>query len=312
MASPVHEKASPELQPTNHRRVKTATFKSSSSSMALQGRERGTRVKAVSKRILPSCVRGTYTSSKKHTQVPRIARSPKFQMARTKKPAKHSVAHHSKQDDNNDDAFKILTLPSEIQCKVLGLLDYKSLLSMSATNKHLQNLIRRNDMHLLKLALLDFEEESAPWRTNVKGEITYSPCYGCLKTLSRCHFLSTDWYSSTTSSGERAFKRRCQTCISGGQLSGPSRVFVDNQAWLYCEGCKTVTHMVAYQSCGVWDHERGGKINCFSRHVLESDVSLCMECRPWNWSYSKGKEETARARIRRAGSRCPLESGRAT
>lgn len=184
----------------------------------------------------------------------------------------------------------IMTLPTELHFDILRNLDYQTLLRVSATNKHFRKLFLDQDKRLFKLALLDFEEKSLAWRTSVAGEATYAPCYGCLKTLSKCHFRSRDWLSSSTSTGERAFKRRCETCSSKHPLTGKSRVSQDG-GWLYCEGCKAMTHLAQYEWCGVWDHTRKGKVSCLSRYPLQPDVSLCKECKPWDWMYEKERSD---------------------
>lgn len=165
------------------------------------------------------------------------------------------------------------------------MLDYKSLLKMSAANTYFQELFLYQDKHLLKLALLAFEDTHQAWRTNVTGEVVYAPCYGCLKTLSTCHFRSIELYTSTTASGERAFKRRCETCSSEIPLTGLSRVI---GGWLYCAGCKTMTHLVGREWCGVWDHTRGGRITCSRKKPLTEKHSLCRDCKPEGRNDAKG------------------------
>lgn len=177
----------------------------------------------------------------------------------------------------------IMDAPAEIHLNILTNLDYKSLLSISATNKHFQELFKYNNNHTFKLALLAFEEKSPAWRTHVPGKLVHAPCYGCLKTLTKCHFQSEDLVQSQSATGERAFRRRCQTCKCRGKLTGASRVITAEASWLYCEGCKTVTHLKDYDRCGIWDHTRGGSISRYSQHPLKPHQSLCRECKPLNW-----------------------------
>jgi hypothetical protein len=210
----------------------------------------------------------------------------------SKEPSKQLSTHASERFETSNYKFMIMALPTEIHLKVIQSLDYKALLNISATNNHFRELFLYQDKRLFKLALLDFEEKSSAWRTSITREITYAPCYGCLKTLSKCHFRSFAWASSSTSTGPRAFNRRCQTCSCREPLTGPSRVIKDNGPWLYCGGCKEVTHLVAYEACGVWDHTRNWKVDGESRHPLRPEVSLCRECMPENWSDDKGKYST--------------------
>lgn len=235
---------------------------------------------STSKGALISRGRGNGRPRKPWTKAPWVAKSPETQMPLTKTSTTSSKIAPPKKIEVTGPPFMMTNLATEIQLNVLKDLDYKTLLNISATNKHFRALFLDHDKQMYKLALVDFEEKSVAWRTNLTGVATYAPCYGCLKTLSRCHFRSFDWYASSTSTGERAFRRRCATCSCGEPLTGPSRVVRDDRAWLYCEGCKMVTHLVGYESCGVWDHTRGGIVWGPSQHQLAPEISLCRECRP--------------------------------
>lgn len=179
-----------------------------------------------------------------------------------------------------DPQFMIMNLATEIQLKILKNLDYKILLHISATCKHFRALFLDHDKEMYKLALVAYEEKSVAWRTSLTGEVTYTPCYSCLKTLSRCHFSSYEWHASSTSTGVRAFRRRCATCMFGGQLTGSSRVIADERGWLFCERCKQLTHLVQFDLCGLWDHTRGGEVWCLQNNPLPPEQSLCRECSP--------------------------------
>lgn len=193
--------------------------------------------------------------------------------------------------------FMIMNLAIEIQLKILKNLDYKTLLHISATCKHFRALFLDHDKETYKLALVAYEEESVAWRTSLTGEATYAPCYGCLKTLSRCHFSSYEWHASSTSTGVRAFRRRCATCMFGGQLTGPSRVIADEWGWLFCERCKQLTHLVQFDLCGLWDHTRDGEVWCLQNNPLPPEQSLCRECSPWI-GYAEDESSAVRARNR--------------
>ena len=161
----------------------------------------------------------------------------------------------------------VLQLPIELQLSVIRALDYKSLLGLSATNQHFRAIFLRNDKELLKHALLDVEENcSYAWSTtlNTDPSKTFLPCYGCHRLLLKCYFTSADWYSSSTRKGPHAFRRRCVTCQCSGKykFTRASRILLPTKSgtgfnpglWVYCGGCKLVTHMSPYSMCGIWDH----------------------------------------------------------
>ncbi|KAF7503183.1 hypothetical protein GJ744_004253 [Endocarpon pusillum] len=214
------------------------------------------------------------------TKLSQATPSSRPQRPLTKKSAASTKAPPPKKVAASGPLSMIMDLATEIQLNILKNLDYKSLLHISATCKHFRALFLDHDKEMYKLALVAYEEECMAWRTSLLGEATFAPCYGCLKTLSRCHFSSYDWHASSTSTGVRAFRRRCATCMWGRRLTGPSRVVDDGRCWLFCGRCKQLTHLVQFEWCGLWDHTRGGKVWCLQDNPLPPRHSLCKECRP--------------------------------
>ena len=234
------------------------------------------------KRILNTRHQGirSQKARKDVTELSQAIPSSHSQRPLTKKSTVSTKAPRSKKVEAIGPLFMIMNLATELQLNILKNLDYKTLLHISATCKHFQALFLDHDKEMYKLALVAYEEECIAWRTSLMGEATFAPCYGCLKTLSRCHFSSNDWHASSTSTGTRAFRRRCATCMFGGRLTGPSRVINDGRDWLFCERCKQLTHLVQFEWCGLWDHTRGGKVWCLQDNPLPPEHSLCKDCSP--------------------------------
>lgn len=160
--------------------------------------------------------------------------------------------------------MKLLQLPYEIHLAITRALDYKSLLNLSAINKHFREIFLENDKQLLRHALLDLEDEhcSLAWKTSLTSDnrLTPLPCYGCLRLLLKCYFTSYEWYSSSTREGVCAFRRRCVTCkVKGKQkFTRASRILRNvpfSGLWAYCAGCKLITHIVPLHFCGIYHHQ---------------------------------------------------------
>ncbi len=222
----------------------------------------------------------SWKGRKNATQLLQATPLPQPQKPLIKKSTASSKTPAAKEVEVIGPLFKIGNLATELQLNILKNLDYKTLLNISATCRHFRALFLDHDKQMYKLALVAYEEEDVAWKTNLSGEATFAPCYGCLKTLSRCHFSSHDWHASSTSTGARAFRRKCGTCMFSGQLTGPSRVIVDGRGWLFCARCRQLTHLVQFNLCGLWDHTRDGKVWTLRDNPLPPEHSLCKECRP--------------------------------
>ena len=140
------------------------------------------------------------------------------------------------------------------------MIDCKSLFNLSHTNSYFHStIIVEDDKALLKRALLRVEVESCAkaWSTSLANDEVPPtlPCYGCFKLLEKCHYTSMAWWSSTPPEGPRAFKRRCMTCNCSASHLFPqsSVVFVpvkyNGGLWVYCGGCKQVTHLSLSSQC---------------------------------------------------------------
>jgi hypothetical protein len=198
----------------------------------------------------------------------------------------------------------ILQLPAEIQLAIVHEMDYKSLHALSATNRYFRDIVLDNDKQLLKLALLDVEENSSTaWRTELSNDRSNSflPCYDCHKLLLHCYFTSGDWYSTSTRSGPHAFKRRCMTCQyrDKHKYTRSSRVLRPGRddkggLWVYCAGCKLVTHTAPLALCGFWDH--AGPVSYVGQVPIVPKDFRCVLCYAKRHQHSDAKKQTVRAR----------------
>ena len=154
--------------------------------------------------------------------------------------------------------LELLQLPVEVQLAIIRALDYKSLLTFSATNKHFRDIFLQNDKQLLKHALVNFEAEHSFLAQNTSltagQRPTPIPCYGCNKLYVKCYFERSDWYSSSTHKGPLAFRRRCMTCKNRGKHEFTEGSGIIYRYMVYCPGCRSVTHLLPYSLCGMFEH----------------------------------------------------------
>lgn len=130
--------------------------------------------------------------------------------------------------------MSLMRLPTEIDLMLLRMLDYASLMNLTATNRYYL-FLRTND--LVRQALLQFEEvcmkewksvnfqlpyrfagsrfgvpeTMMPWITRLDDLVL--PCYGCLRLLTeRTNFIQKEKLWTKNLKGKRAAERRCKDC----------------------------------------------------------------------------------------------------